>query len=151
MKKIRTALMVLLFGALSGPAFATDADIYLRKDAPIYTGPVDEGDLEELTVDDFESFGIAPEVPWDQYRRYQKILAEPASGIQVPYRMRVVDRDLTQEDFLGFDVSEELAEARYNNYLDMIPVAVDGRTIHYVYVFHSPIGRSGVEYEASNN
>ena len=151
MKKIRGALIILAFGIILRPAFAADTDINLRNDAPIYTGPVEEGDLEELTVDDFEDFGFEPAVPSDQYLRYKKILAEPPAGVQVPYKLKFVDKELTQEDFLGFDVPQELAEARYGNYLDMIPVTVDGRTIHYAYVYHSPIASPVVEYEASNN
>ena len=56
--------------------------------------------------------------------------------------MRIVDRDLALEDFLGFDVPEDLSEARYEKYLNMTPVTVDGRTIHYVYIYHSPLARA---------
>ena len=114
----------------------------LRRDAPVYTGPVEEGDLEELTAEDFEEFGTESDTPAEQYRQYQKVLEQPAPGTLVLYKMRVVDRELTLDDFLGFGVPEELSEARYDGYLSMEPVTVDGRTIHYVYVYHSPLART---------
>ena len=121
---------------------SADPGIALQNDAPVYTGPVQEGDLEELTMRDFQGFGIESERPEDQYRQYQKFLEQPVSGILVPYKMRIVDRDLALEDFLGFDVPEDLSEARYEKYLNMTPVTVDGRTIHYVYIYHSPLARA---------
>ena len=127
---------------------STNPGITLRTDAPIYTGPVQEGDLEELTVEDYEEFGVEPEVPEDQYRQYLKVLEQPAPGIQVPYKMRIVDRDLAVEDFYGFNVPEELSEARYNEYLSMNPVTVDGRTIHYVFVYHRPLASTEAEDSA---
>ena len=125
--------------------------IALQDDAPIYMGPVQEGDLEELELDDFEAFGIGSVIPGEQYRQYQKVLAEPPPGIRVPYRMRVVDRDLTLNDFFGFNVPEELSEARYEGYLSMNPDTVDGRTIHYAYVYHSPLARKETETHQAEN
>jgi len=122
-----------------------DPGIILRDDAPIYTGPLQEGDLRELTVKDYEEFGNEPESPQDQYRQYRKVLEQPAPGMLVPYKMRIVDRDLAADDFYGFGVSQELSEARYNAYLDMIPATVDGRTIHYVYVYHRPLSQTESE------
>ena len=116
----------------------------LRSDAPIYTGPVEEGDLEELTVEDFELFGDESDMPVEQYRQYKKFLQQPSSGSRVLYKMRIVDRDLALEDFLGVDIPEKLSEARYDGYLNMNPVTVDGRTIHYVYVYHSPLARAEI-------
>lgn len=142
MKKIAIWLTVAAWMALLPAAFAGDTDINLRNNAPIYTGPVQEGDLEELTVDDYEEFGIEPISPSDQYRQYRKTLEEPAPGSRVPYKLRIVDRDLALEDFLGFDVPEALSEARYTEYLGMTPVTADGRTIHYVYVYRSPLNRT---------
>jgi len=121
------------------------SDIVLQNEAPIYMGPVQEGDLEALTLDDFEAFGIGSVIPEEQYRQYKKVLALPPPGICVPYRMKVIDRDLTLNDFFGFNVSEELSEARYEGYLSMNPDTVDGQTIHYAYVYHAPITRVGAE------
>ena len=116
--------------------------ITLRSDAPIYTGPILEEDLEELTAEDFNEFGSESGIPVDQYRQYQKVLEHPSPGILIPYKMRIIDRDLTLDDFRGFDVSEELSQARYDGYLGMNSVAIDGRTIHYVYVYHSVLVRT---------
>lgn len=124
--------------------------IALRDDAPLYAGPVQDGDLEKLTLEDFETFGAGPGTPEEQYGHYRKTLEVPAPGILVPYRMKIVDRDLAQDDFSGFNVTEELAEARYEGYLDMNPVTVDGRTIHYVFVYHKPFAPEEAEFAASN-
>ena len=127
-----------------------NSEITLRIYAPVYTGPV-EGNLEELTQNDFEKFGNESEMPNDQYRRYRKILEQHNSEVLIPYKMRIIDRDLTLNDFFGFGVSEDVSEARYEGYLDMNPVTVDGRTIHYVYVYHKPFTKEEVEYEAAGN
>lgn len=131
-------------------AYAEDlaAEIRLREDAPVYSGPVQEGDLEALALDDFEAFGDQAFIPEEQYRKYQKVLADPPAGIQVPYRMKVIDRDMTLEDFFGFNVSEELSNARYESYVSMNPETIGGRTIHYAYVYHSPLPQT--ETEASS-
>ena len=73
-------------------------DFALRRDAPVYMGPYEEGDLEELTVADFGEFGTQPQAPQDQYRQYKKMLEHPSPGVQVPYRLKIVDRDLALED-----------------------------------------------------
>ncbi len=39
-------------------AISNEVDISLRREAPVYTGPSQEGDMEELTVEDFENFGL---------------------------------------------------------------------------------------------
>lgn len=136
-------LVVFFFGTVlmsTSIAFAADPGVALREDAPVYAGPVQEGDLEELKVEDFENFGLEDDAsPKDQYLQYRKSLALGVLGATVPYRLKIVDRDLSLDDFLGDDVSEELAEARYNGYLTMIPATVDGRTIHFVYVYHRPL------------
>ena len=124
---------------------ADGPDVALRREAPVYTGPYEEGDLVELSVEDFEEFGTEPESPQDQYRQYQKMLKEASPGILVPYRLRIVDRDLTREDFLGVDIPEDLSDARYSGYLDMIPDTANGRTVHYVYVYHRSLARIGDE------
>ena len=149
MKKKIAVFLLAAFVLIPVTAFASGSGISLRDEAPIYTGPVQEGDLQELTTEDFEDFGIESERPEDQYRRYQKLLEQPESGILVPYKMKIVDQDLAQEDFVGFGVSEDLAETRYQGYLDMVPVTVDGQTIHFVYVYHRPLAKEGSEYEAS--
>ncbi|MDD5226068.1 MAG: hypothetical protein PHV97_02655 [Candidatus Omnitrophica bacterium] len=118
-----------------------DAGVALQNDAPIYSGPYETGDLEELTAEDFEAFGVEPEDPQDQYRQYRKMLEQPPAGILVPYKLRIVDRDLTLDDFFGFNVSTELSQARYDGYLTMNPATADGHTIRYVYVYHSPVER----------
>jgi hypothetical protein len=115
--------------------------IALQDDAPIYMGPVQEGDLEDLALDDFEAFGMPSVIPEEQYRRYNEILDAPPPNVRVPYRMKVIDRDLTQEDFFGFNVTEELSAARYQAYVSMNPETVDGQTLHYVYVYHAPLPR----------
>ena len=149
MKKIIGALILSAVALLPAAVFAANPGIGLRDDAPIYTGPVQEGDLEELTADDYEKFGSDADSPEEQYRQYQKVMEHPVSESLVLYKMRVVDRDLALEDFLGFDVPEKLSEARYNEYLSMNPDTVDGRTIHYVYVYHSPLVPAEAEPAAS--
>lgn len=128
---------------------SSGADIKLRSEAPVYTGPAQEGDLKELTVEDFEAFGDESESPKDQYRRYRNMLEEGVLGAPVLYRLRIIDRDLALDDFQGFGVSEELAQARYDGYLSMIPATADGRTIHYVYVYHRPLARTVSETPAN--
>ena len=139
MKKLTAALIFAAFVSIPTAAFAADPAIALRNDAPLYSGQAQEGDLEELTAEDYEEFGTESDTPAEQYRQYQKVLEQPAPGTLVLYKMRVVDHELTLDDFLGFGVPEELSEARYDGYLSMEPVTVDGRTIHYVYVYHCPL------------
>lgn len=114
-------------------------DFALRRDAPVYMGPYEEGDLEELTVADFGEFGTQPQAPQDQYRQYKKMLEHPSPGVQVPYRLKIVDRDLALEDFLGFGVPQDVAEVRYSGYLDMVPDTENGHTVHYVFVYRRPL------------
>jgi hypothetical protein len=142
MKKIIGTFIITAIAFMPVAIFASDPGVTLTDNAPIYTGPVLEGDLEELTEADFEEFGIEPESPQDQYRQYRKLLEQAPPGLLVPYRMRIVDQDLALDDFIGLNVPEELAEARYDGYLSMIPATVDGRTIHYVYVYHAPLART---------
>ena len=136
-------MVTLAFFAKAG--WAADQSITLRNNAPVYMGPVQEGDLEALTMQDYEDYGLETERPEDQYSQYQKVLGQSASGTQVPYKLKIVDQDLAQEDFFGFGVSEDLAEARYAEYLNMIPATVDGHTIHHVYVYHRPLARTEPE------
>jgi len=128
---------------------SSNPGITLRDDAPIYAGPVEDGDLEPLTQADFEAFGADPDSPEDQYLQYQKTLQRPAPGILVPYKMKIESSDLAVDDFFGFNVSEDLSRARYESFLNMTPVVIDGRTVQYVFVYHSPLDR--IEAEASAN
>ncbi len=137
-----SGMCICFAGPVTEAAEDSGANIALRSEAPIYAGPFEEGDLEPLSVEDFEEFGIEPQSPQDQYRQYRTMLERGVLGAQVPYRLRIVDRDLTLQDFVGIDVPEDVAEARYNGYLDMVPTTVDGRTVHYVYVYHRPLGRA---------
>ena len=134
------AFTVLAF--TTATAFAADPSVTLREDAPIYSGPVQEGDLEELTLEDFGAFGVNPEDPQEQYRQYREALKQATPDSQVLYKMRIVDRDLSLSDFFAFNASEKLSQARYDGYLTMNPVTVDGRTIRFVYVYHSPIEKT---------
>jgi len=47
----------------------------------------------------FEAFGEQAFIREEPYRKHQKVLDDPSSGIQVPYRMKIIDRDMTPEDF----------------------------------------------------
>ena len=145
MRKIVAVSVFLMLVSIPVTASAADPVITLREDAPVYTGPVQDENLEELTVEDFEEFGTEVDMPAEQYRQYKKGLEQPVPGSLVLYKMKIVDRDLTLNDFLGFNVPEKLSEARYDGYLNMNPVTVDGRTIHYVYVYHSPLDRTESE------
>ena len=151
MNKIGLFLLSLLFFMAAGMSQTGYADpeaedagsgITLRNEAPIYSGQVQEGDLEELTASDFEVFGNPAETPAEQYRQYQKALEQSTPGILVPYKTKVDSDDLAADDFHGFGVTEDLAETRYQAYLNMAPVSVEGREAHYVYVYHSPLGRT---------
>jgi len=149
MKKMITVMILTGMAVLPGIVCAAEPAISLRDHAPIYAGPFQEGDLEELTIEDFSAFGVDPADPEEQYRRYQEALKQPSAGMLVPYKLRIIDRDLAREDFLGFGVTEELAEARYEGYLEMVPDSIDGQTVHYVYVYHLPLSRA--EAEASRS
>ena len=130
-------------------AISNEVDISLRREAPVYTGPSQEGDMEELTVEDFENFGLEDDAINTSYtgnRWPWGVLGAP-----VPYRLRIVDRDLSLDDFLGDDVPEELAEARYAGYLTMTPATFDGRTIHCVYVYHRPLSPKVSDSSTYNN
>ena len=139
--------MLIVVALMSVPMSVSAADpaISLRDDAPIYTGPVQEGDLEELTTGDFEAFGPEDILPAEQYRQYQKVLGQSAPGTLVPYKMRIVGREMTLDDFSGFNVTDRLAEARYEAYESIEPDTFEGETTHYVYVYHRILAREGSE------
>jgi hypothetical protein len=145
------ALILIAAACITGAAFAAGPVISLRDDAPVYAGPVDEGALEELTAADFAAFGPEDAIASEQYRRYRKALEQAGPGTLFPYKMKITGRELTLDDFSGDGVPAQLAEARYDAYNDMEPVTFEGETTHFVYVYHRPLERPGVEYEASNN
>ena len=152
MKKTTMLLIMAFILVFPVAAISNEVDISLRREAPVYTGPSQEGDMEELTVEDFENFGLEDDAsPKDQYLLYRKSLALGVLGAPVPYRLRIVDRDLSLDDFLGDDVPEELAEARYAGYLTMTPATFDGRTIHCVYVYHRPLSPKVSDSSTYNN
>lgn len=113
----------------------------IRTNAPIYYGPVQDRELLELTLEDFQGLlASKPMVAMDEYRKYKNELSQPQpNDTKVLYKIKIVDRDLTLADFQGADVSPELAQARYNEYLRMNPVPVDGENVRYVYVYHTPV------------
>ena len=150
MKKIYLLLFLVSFFVAAGVSLTCYADpgakdaglgVTLRKDAPIYSGQAQEADLEELTAKDFSQFGSESDLSGEQYRQYISILEQPSPGIRVPYKMKVVSDDLSADDFSGFNTPEDLAEARYEAFLNMEPVMVDGRAVHYVYIYHNPLPR----------
>lgn len=117
--------------------------ITIRENAPIYMGPVQEVELLELTLADFEYLaGGNAATALTQYNYYQNELRQPRPNPNmVPYKMKITDRDLTLGDFQGVNVSPELAQARYQAYLQVTPIPTDGRNVRYVYTYHTPITR----------
>ena len=57
--------------------------------APIYAGPVEEAELQELTLADFQRFGTKPVAAWDDFREYQKQGEDPANTEPRLYKMKV--------------------------------------------------------------
>lgn len=151
MKSIaKIVLTAWTLGIVSLPCYAatvtetTTTVTTIRSDAPIYNGPVQEVELEELTLEDFQRFGTKPNAAFLQYQEYQKELnKERPNDTLVYYKMKVADRDLTLADFQGFNISPELAQARYQEYLRINPVPIEGRNVRFVYVYHTPIPRLG--------
>jgi hypothetical protein len=117
----------------------------LRTNAPIYMGPVQEMELQELTLQDFQQIAADPAAAEQLYSDYQRVVKQPKPNQDlVPYKIKIKDRDLTLADFQGANVSEELAQARYQEYLRSTPIEsnVDGQNVRYVYVYHAPIARA---------
>ena len=111
----------------------------LWNDAPIYTGPVVEAELQELTLGDFQQIGGSkPNIVADYYNDYVKELEKPLPNpTPVLYKVKIT-RVLTEADFQGNGVSPELAQTRYRNYIATQPIKDEGR---FVYVLHTPVGR----------
>ena len=144
----KIVLASLMAGIVSMPCYAdtvtktTTTVTTIRTDAPIYMGPVTNiVELKELTLEDFQQFGATkPSAAFQQFQEYQAELKQPKPNpTLVPYKMLIADRDLMIADFEGFHVSPELAQARYQEYLRMNPVAVNGRNARYVFVYHTPV------------
>lgn len=112
----------------------------IRKDAPIYMGAVKEVELKELKLKDFEYLaGGDAALALKQYGEYQDELKQPRPNpTLVLYKMKVMDRDLVLADFAGVDVTPELAQARYQEYLKVTPIPEEGPNVHFVYVYHAP-------------
>ncbi len=142
----KIVLAVFTLGVISLPCYAetvtkTTTTTTVRTNAPIYMGPVQEIELYELTLADFEYLaGDKPNSASINFDAYQNELKQPKPNPNlVLYKMKIMDRDLTLANFQGADVSPELARARYQEYTRINPIPVDGRNVRYVYVYHAPI------------
>lgn len=150
MKSIaKIVLAAFTLGVVSLPCYAdtmtkttTTTVTTIRTDAPIYMGPVQEVELQELTLSDFQQIATNPAAAGWLYSDYRRELRQPKpNSTLVPYKMKITDRDLTLADFQGVNVSLELAQARYQEYLRINPIPIDGGNVRYVYVYHTPITR----------
>lgn len=145
----KIVLAAFTLGIVSLPCYAetvtkttTTVTTTIRTDAPIYMGPVQEVELQELTFADFQGIASKPASAMDLYNEYLRELKQPRPNpTLVPYKMKITDRDLALADFQGVNVSPELAQARYEAYLRMNPIPVEGQNVRYVYVYHTPITR----------
>ena len=141
---------VFTVGVASFPAYAdtvtktTTTVTTMRTGAPIYVGPVQQVELQELTLKDFEYLtGSKPIAAWKRYNEYKNELSQPRPNSNlVPYKMRITDRNLTLADFQGVHVPAELAQARHQEYLRINPITTEGRNARFVYVYHTPITRT---------
>ena len=144
-------LAAFTLGVVALPCYAdtvtktTTTITTLRTSAPIYMGPVQETELQELTLQDFQKIAADPTSAEQLYNEYQRELKQlkPNPDL-VPYKIKIEDRDLTLADFQGVNVSPELAQARYEEYLRSTPIEAneDGQNVRYVYVYHTPITRA---------
>ncbi|MFA5167085.1 MAG: hypothetical protein WC530_00985 [Candidatus Omnitrophota bacterium] len=143
-------LATFTLGIVSLPCYAdtvtkATTTITLRTNAPIYMGHVQETELQELTLQDFQQIAADPTSAERLYNEYQKELKQlkPNPNL-VPYKIKIENRDLTLADFQGGIVSRELAQARYQEYLRSTPMEAgeDGQNVRYVYVYHTPITRA---------
>lgn len=149
MKVIKILVFTAIsLGVMTLPSFAdtvtetTTTVTTIRTDAPIYMGPVQDVELMELTLSDFQFIATKPSSAFQLYNDYQREIGESSPNpTLVPYKMKITDRTLVLADFQGTDVSQELAQARYNAYLQTNPTPIDGQSIRYVYVYHTPIAR----------
>lgn len=142
----RIAFTAAMIGIFASPSYAetvtktTTTVTTIREDAPIYMGPVNESELQELTLADFQQFGNKPIAAMTLYNEYKQELNQPKPNpTRVLYKIKITDRNLVLMDFQADNVSPQLAQARYNEYLRLNPVSVDGQNVRYVYVYHSPI------------
>lgn len=147
----KIVLAVFMLGVVSSACYAADmvtktttTVTTARTNAPIYTGPVQEIELLELTLADFEYLANNnPAEASTQYVEYQNQLKNPKPNPDlVLYKMKITDRDLTLANFQGVNVSPELAQARYQEYLRLNPTPVDGRSVRYAYVYHTPVAKT---------
>lgn len=139
-------LAVLTLGVISLPVYAdnvtetTTTVTTIRTDAPIYMGPVQEIELRELTLVDFQHIATKPATAMELFNNYKEELNRPRpNSTLVPYKMKITDRVLGLADFQGGGVSQELATARYHDYLR--EDSPEGKNVHYVYIYHTPIAR----------
>jgi len=143
----KIVLTAFMAAVVSSPCYAdtvtktTTTVTTIRSDAPIYTGPVQEVELIELTLRDFKRLsGSKPIIARQYYNEYQRELKQPKpNATLVPYKMKIIDRDLVLADFQGVNVSPELAHRRHHEYLRTNPVQIDGQSVRYVYVYHTPV------------
>lgn len=147
---VKIVLGVFMLGMTALPCYAdtltktttTTTVTTIREDAPIYMGPVQEIELRELTLADFQQLVVKPITAAQQFNEYKRELNEPRPNpAKVLYKMKITERDLTLADFQGVGVPQNLAQARYNEYLRMNPIPVDGPVVRYVYVYHTPLPR----------
>ncbi|PIR00540.1 MAG: hypothetical protein COV66_06080 [Nitrospinae bacterium CG11_big_fil_rev_8_21_14_0_20_45_15] len=143
----KIVLGVLALAVVSFPGYAetvtkdtTTIITVIRQDAPIYMGAVKEIELTELALADFNYLAKGDtRAAALQYAEYQNELKKPRPNPNlVLYKMKVMDRDLVLADFQGADVSPELAQARYQEYLKVTPIPEQGPNVHFVYVYHAP-------------
>ena len=144
-------LAAFTLGIVSLPCYAGTVTktittiIPIRTSAPIYMGPVQEKELQELTLQDFKQIAADPTSAEQLYNEYQKELKQlkPNPNL-VPYKIKIKNHDLTLADFQGGIMSLELAKARYEEYLRSTPIEAnkDGQKVRYVYVYHTPITRA---------
>lgn len=138
-------VVVSMLGILSAPVYAdvvtttTTKTVTVRNEAPIYYGPVVEAELEELTIGDFQVLVSNPSQAFDEFREYKKELNDP--NARHLYKMKV-NRVLTLADFQGEGVSPEVAQIRYNTYLDAREAEAGDSS--YVYVYHTPVVRTTI-------
>ena len=139
--KLKAIFAVLALGVVTVPVYGdvvttkTVTTTTYREDAPIYTGPVMEADLEELTLGDFQTIVTNPSQAARQYYEYKNTINDPEHQSAVLYKMKVT-RDLTVADFQNSEISLEKAQTRYQAYTTMR--AKPGDT-YYVYVYHAPL------------
>ena len=117
----KMVLAAFVMTALTLPCYAdtvtkttTTTTTTLRTNAPIYYGPVQDRELQELTLADFQWLATKPVTATQLFNDYQRELKQPRPNpTLVPYKLKITDHELTLTDFQGTDVSPELAQSRY--------------------------------------